>query len=307
MANYLNIESEGENIDLKTYGRTVCLPDLIDCRASCELIAKDCSQLFNCQQEEGETPFCLKYESGGEFDIQLRVIDEFNPDPTNPVSGWGLFIKAELIDSDGVVVSTDHTAFSSEYVVGYTEEIGSYQTIKLDFDLCEGLAGECFSVKFRVFDDVAAETEVYCTESFKKINDCEDLLYIESVYNWLDCCGNFYGVADSFVGSSNFAYSNKIGVWAVLQNEEGSVSIELSGTIRSTTTIRDQKNVSLLEKIPFYLHKYIRNVLAGENIFINSNEYLMDSFTPEVNAGALPMFIYNFTVYTECEKKFGCN
>ena len=307
MANYLNIESEGNNIDLKSYGKTVCMPDIIDCRASCELIAKDCAQLFNCSLEEGATPFCLKYETGGVFDIQLRLVDEFNPDPTNPASGWGLFVKAELLDVDGVVVSSDYTAFSNDYVVGYTEGVGSYQTIQIDFDKCENLAGTCFSIKFKVYDDVAAETDVYCTETFKKLDDCEDLLYIESKYSFLDCCGNYYGLADSFVGSSNFAYSNKIGIWAVMQNEEGAVEVETSGTIRTTTTIRDQKNISLLEKIPFYLHKYIRNVFAGENLFFNDIEFLMDGFTPEINVGALPMFIYNFNIYTECEKKFGCN
>jgi hypothetical protein len=92
-----------------------------------------------------------------------------------------------------------------------------------------------------------------------------------------------------------------------MQNEEGAVEVETSGTIRTTTTIRDQKNISLLEKIPFYLHKYIRNVFAGENLFFNDIEFLMDGFTPEINVGALPMFIYNFNIYTECEKKFGCN
>ncbi len=306
MANYLNIASIGENIDLKTYGRTVCLPDIIDCRASCELIAKDCAQLFNCTLELGETPYCLKYEEGGVFDIQLRVIDEFNPDPTIPASGWGTFIKAELLDSDGVIVSIDHTLFSSDYVVGYAEGVGSYQTIRLDFDLCEGLAGTCFSVKFRVFDNLAAEVEVFCTETFTKLPDCEELLYLESTYTDLDCCGNYYGIAGSFVGSDNFAYSNKIGIWADLLNEVGGVEIESFGSIRTNTVIRDVKSFSLLEKIPYYLHNYIKNVVAGENVFVNSNEYLMDGFNPEAVQGALPMFIYSFPIYTECEKTFGC-
>lgn len=306
MANYINIGSTGENIDLKTYGRTFCLPDVIDCRASCELIAKDCAQLFNCNLDLGEIPFCLKYETGGSFDIQLRVIDEFNPDPAIPTSGWGVFIKAELLDSDGVVVSTDHTAFSSDYVVGYAEGVGSYQTIRLDFDLCESLAGSCFSVKFRVFDNLAAETEVYCTETFNKLQDCEDLLYLESLYKDVDCCGNYYGVGDNFIGSSNFEYSNRIGIWADLLNEVGEVEIESFGSIRTNTTIRDIKSFSLLEKIPYYLHKYIKNVVAGEKVYINNNQYLMDSFSPESIQGALPMFIYSFNVYTECEKTFGC-
>ena len=305
--NYLNIASSGENTDLQTYGRTVCLPEIIDCRPSCELIAKDCAQLFNCNLELGETPYCLKYEAGGSFDIQLRVIDEFNPDATIPAAGWGSFIKAELLDSDGVIISTDHTAFASDYVVGYTEGVGSYQTIRIDFDLCEGLAGTCFSIKFRVFNVALEETEVYCTETFTKLQDCEDLLYIESTYSYLDCCGNYYGIGESFIGSSNFVYSNRIGIWADLLNETGGVEIESFGSIRTNTVVRDVKNVSLLEKIPYYLHKYIKNVLAGENIFVNSNEYLMDSFAPEAIQGALPMFIYSFPVYTECEKTFGCN
>lgn len=307
MVNYKNIENSGENIDLKSYGRTFCLPEILDCRASCELIAKDCSQLFNCSLEDGETPYCLKYEAGQTFDIQLRVIDDFNPDPTNPASGWGIFIKAELLDVDGVVVSTDHTAFSDDYVVGYAEGVGSYQTIRINFNSCEALAGTCFSIKFRVFDNTAAEVEVFCTETFKKLLGCDSLLYLEGEYSYLDCCGNYYGIADAFIGSDNFNYSNKIGVYAVLQNEEGSVEVETLGTIRTRTTILDVKNVSLLEKIPFYLHKYIKNVLAGEKMFVNSSQYLMDGFTPEINTGALPMFIYSFSIYTECEKTFGCN
>ena len=307
MANYLNIANGEENIDLQSYGRQVCLPSLVDCRASCELIAKDCAQLFNCNLQGGETSYCLKYEAGNSFDIQLRVIDEYNADPTTPVSGWGLFITAELINSDDVVVSTDYTAFASDYVVGYTEGVGSYQTIRLNFDNCEALAGTCFSVKFRVFDSAAAEVEVFCTENFKKMVGCDSLLYLESIYSYLDCCGNYYGVGDVFVGSSNFQYSNRIGIYAVLQNEEGSVEVETFGSIRTSTIILDVKNVSLFEKIPYYLHQYLKNVLAGEKIFVDSNQYLMDGFTPEISSAALPMFIYSFNVYNECEKIFGCN
>lgn len=306
MPNYLTIESSGQNYDLNSYGRQVCLPSLVDCRASCELIAKDCAQLFNCNLSNGETPYCINYEAGNTFDIQLRVIDEYNPDPTSPANGWGMFIKAELVDSDGVVVSTDYAAFSDEYVVGYTEGVGSYQTLRINFDDCESLAGTCFSIKFRVFDG-ASETEVFCTENFKKVIGCEPLLYVESIYSHLDCCGNYFGVGDAFTGSSNFIYSNRIGISAVLQNEAGSVEVENFGSIRTSTVILDVKNVSLLEKIPFYLHQYIKNVLAGEEIFIDSNQYLMNGFNPEIGAGALPMFIYSFQVYNECEKIFGCN
>ena len=307
---YFDITPSNSITDMGTYGYTACLPVIRDCRQTCELIVKDCEQLNNCNKCKSESDYCIWWADGQTFDIQLRVLDQYNPDETMPVDGWGTFIIVELCDKDGNVISTDHTLFADEYVVGWNGE-NSYQTIRINMDNAANLVGaDCFNLKFTAYRDTGGTTDVYCSEPFAKANSCDSLVCLEGVNTKSDCCGNFYGtaeLAENWVGTSNFSYSNQVCLQATLLEEEGDVTVTEFGSRRSSVTVRDVKTIRLAEKIPSYMHQYLRDiVMSAENILVNGVEYQSDGFNPE-NAINSTYFIYDFEVYNECSNDFFCN
>ncbi len=180
--------------------KTFCLPEKTLCdHTIVDGIFTECDNQWNCNKMcQLDHDYFINIPSNGNFMLQTN----FNT-TKNPTQGWGDIINAKLFTLDGTMISADHTEFSSHYMVGHTGKYG-FQNIELSGSLISQLGVYCFYIQIE-YQDITI-----CTHHFR-IAECNDIVELESYCSEYDCWNNYYKPSSyGFVGSSNFAYSNKI-------------------------------------------------------------------------------------------------
>ena len=175
--------------------RTFCLPEKTACdNTTIDGILTPCDDIWNCN---------LLCGNDRQYFIPLvekfMIQTNFNTGK-NPTSGWGTSVTAEMYSSDGTLISSNVADFASRYMVGHNGKY-SFQNIELDPALIDV---DCFYLKIH-----PGPPETY-TQKIKKV-ECKEYGCLEAVYDTYDCCGNYYKPSGyGYVGTSNFAYSNRI-------------------------------------------------------------------------------------------------
>lgn len=124
-----------------------------------------------------------------------------------------------------------------------------------------------------------------CTDCFTelfRVVTCENVVKISADWSEDDCLGFYHGLADTFVGSSNFAYTPSISLHAYL--ETVAFPIEEETTDEGTVTRRTQKESALFRSfgVPESVIRQMTNILMQNTFYLNDE--IWDSYTtPEKN------------------------
>lgn len=291
MTEYYNIANPS-CVDLNSQVTEICFTKR-DCSPTSELLLKACDKLNNCTLCQGQAAYFIPYQEGNTIDFQLRELDTGNADITNPVTGWGDWITAEICDDTGTTINTAIDSFTSDYLVGYKES--SYQLIRVDTTTLP----DCWSLKVIIGD------KELCSEPFRKVHPKEDVLCISSDYEGSDCDMNYYGAPDAFAGTNEFVYNNQICICGVLQREPGALTRTQTSNKLAAIEFRENYSFRLSQPIPLYMNDYLLKILlGGDTIRVNGEEFQIESFAPD-NLATNGMFLYSLTLYKECDNNAG--
>ena len=194
MNNYLTILPQS-CVNVNHSVEIFCLPQKTKCdNTVIDGLFTDCDNQWNCNKlcNIDKDYFIPAYGT-------IMFQTNFNV-PKYPTQEWGSFINIELYDSNNNLISNDHTDFAIRWVVGHNGKHG-YQTIEIDFSLIQE---DCFYFKI-----ISGDTE-FCTHHFKKPDECDLVVELESDYNDTDCWNNYYGLSKAGFTGEDFQYSNKI-------------------------------------------------------------------------------------------------
>lgn len=310
MTNYYTYPLSGDINDMNAYSHVITVK-AIDCTPTCtSTILSGCNDLWNCKGQSTSSFYNNPVLAGDKFMFQTKFIDRYNADEENPVSGWGSFVIAELLDGDGNELSTDHTEFASRYLVGWNGS-ESYQLIEINFDLIKTNFPEitCFSFKFVAYNDEEAETDSVCSQHFKEYdNTCKDTILVKSITS-SDCCGNYYGSPETyqqFVGNANFKYNNQWRYHASIRQTNTEFEKTSFGTKRTRVDLDKIFTFQLKKPIPPYLFKQLAEThFSGEQVFVGGQEYYIDSFSFP-NESERKMFIGKIQLFQKCDTDFRC-
>lgn len=309
MADYYTVPNSLSTTEMGSYARKVCFPLKVNCSPTCGLFLKGINDFYNCTYERPDYKYLNPYIDGDKLFFVTRFKDEYNSEPTNPLIGWGQFMKAEIIDFSGAVVPAyaDFSSFASRYLVGHSGSF-SYQLIEIDTNLIQF---DNFRVRFSAYNISNVLTEELYSEPFQKQVSCENLTLISSTYTGVDCCGNYYGLPatdDGWVGNELFSFSNQLRIPAKLYRETGTVAYEKFNNNTTESTFVTPYTLRLSRPVPLYVSDWIlRIVFSGQDKFINGDNYLVDDLSPDNKKEKGTMQLYDIEVYNTCENDFFCN
>lgn len=267
----------------------------------------------------------------GKFYLQTFFQDYVNPDSELPLVGWNdgssplYYVSIELTNDCCEVVESDMTTFATEWMVGHNTE-NPYQNICIDID---SVPLDRFGFKicsYKLVDGVLEESSCLFTQCFEKARDC-DVIEIEGEFCDSDCDGYYYGTSfrlgtrpgaeisdvvltDNWVGTSNFAYSNKICIYAKLICGVPTISKELNSSSKTvSSTVTKNTILTLLKPIPCYMVNYLsKQLLGAENTIIDGQTFdtFTGSFSNKITKVGNETFLGDFTLTEDCETKFCC-
>ena len=243
----------------------------------------DCNEEWNCNLPiTGDQRYYNPIPTDGTIMLQTNFFDDVSADRTNPSSGWGTWVFAEIKDTDGTVVETNLANIASQYVVGWTGK-ESYQTIELDASL---ILEDCFSVRLYTSDGQES-----CTQHFKK-STCDTLVTLEGVHTKYDCWSNWHAVGEGFSGTSNFVYRNKVYIEADVKYYGSEVDVTDESDIVTRSEVNEYYRVFPRKSIPPYLMKYIVNKIMNANsILVNSESYVNSGISRTSPSEKTSMFL----------------
>ncbi len=253
-----------------------CLPEKVDCDIPNDVLLTTPGNEYNCSECcDGERiDFYIPFVSGDEIHIQTQFLDQYNPDPSNPVDGFGTWIIAEVIASTGIVIGNYSTY--GEGFVGWDGK-KSYQVLKLDTSIDEFPV--CFQIKYRVYKvgDILVDTKT--TQWFGTVKDPQaSTIQIEGIYNSYDCTSQFYGESVTSVGDLPFGYSNKMRFYATIKNIEPLIDKKIQSGRVVTTTVTNRRKIIFEYPLPSFMVKYLCEiVLAAKNVKIDGKYYNVTS------------------------------
>ena len=290
----------------ETYAERILLPVRVSCDPTpVNTILVECDKRWNCNLKQTERPYFLPYLPGDKIILQTLFLDLYNPDPTNPADGWtndhSTFMGADLCDIDGTLISSDLSTFSSRNLVGWSG-LNSYQLLEIDVDriISNYPTLKCWNIKIKSKDAQSNLKEV-CTQDFVLADaGCQSTVVFESEYKEFDGLGNYYGGGD-------FVYSNRLRYWGAITDRAGSIEKVVYAERAVRTDFFDLKRFSPHRSMPPYLVNMLMQVhLSGAKIFIDGDQYRVDTFAPTNQLGTSRMFWFEVDLLWEIELNFRC-
>jgi len=161
---------------------------------------------WNCQRCVHHPYFGL-FERGDKIPIQLNLPDErngilFTPsDITTPNIGWRQadlvnnfwYIRAEIYDGSTVSPTLIYSLvddFCSDWWVGYSDLVGSIQTLIIDTNLLP-INVETFRIKIVTIDAAGNDSITLWSEPFCS-SSCSDSVLVQGAYSTTDCYNRDY-------------------------------------------------------------------------------------------------------------------
>lgn len=255
-----------------------CLPIKVSCRETdkdgflflCD--KKPCD--VNCNWEQVSI---IPFVRGDKIMFQTQFRDVVNNDPTAPVLGWGAWMTFTIYNAEtGIAVTSSlgHSMISRYYVCHNGEN--SYQVMEIDTG---GIAVPCsWYIQFSAWDGVTEEAVVIderCSHVFSAVNECQETLLIEGVYERFDCLGNYYGEPSCEdgvqPGATMFAYRNTTRIEARVSK----LAPEVDGEDRDITVVENYELSTKYAKTPgqVFLHNYLlswySNLMTAPVVEIN--------------------------------------
>lgn len=307
-----------------SYTRSDCPPIRQDCQPidTCGWFTPSPEESYNCTRCPTDEEFCIPYIAGDKIPMQVYLPDLVNPEPQNPSDGWfegfgTSTIRAQLLNSNGVVVSDNVLDFCIEYVVGWNGR-ATYQTIIIDTSNAIFNTLTCWSIRINNFlSDATTEDKIIYSEPFcLATQECTELPLVEGTFNdGYDCLGFYYGLAEfrrpgqdlAYTGTSDFRYYNSMRYWADFRITAGQVQKDTFGdNFVSKSTVFQNYTFSTTKLVPDYIMcTFLKQHLGAKRFFIDGVEYIASgSINNRVTDNN--MFLWELTVQKECENRFNC-
>lgn len=274
-----------------------CLPETIDCTPTPDDgLIQLCDERWNCNLCQTDKRYWVPYYAGDKFMLQLAFRDKYNPDPENPVDGWGTFVRAFLINSQtGATVSSNVADFASRYLVGWANG-GSIQLIEVDTSLPAFNNLPCWRIEFKSYKPAGLGVEVdgeYCTNDFA-MEVC-GLVGIRSEIDGYDDMGNWYGEITGTIGVGDyFQFDNWIRAHASVTftgivNEKYIVGRRRAGGDTAEVHIFE-----ILVAVPPFMFRYLtKAIFAGYEVEIDGKTYQCPSQSIQRKNKGSNMFVFS--------------
>lgn len=297
---------------------TSCIPmDL-----SCLWIATE-EDSYNCNKCGSDIEFCIPYEASDEIMIQTQLPDLVSGNPADPTAGFfgqtvPAAFRAQLLDADGVVVSSDVTTFSSDnmaaFSTGAADVATNYQIIVLDTALILATYGlTCFSIRVNSFEsDGVTENRVVYSECFEQVTCNKDTVLVCGQWDDFDCCGNYYGrPVRGFAGSpaTPIVFDNSMRYYAGIINDSSNVEKTVFSNRVTKSVIDNIYLFSLDRAIPPYMKNiFVNQHYGGLTVKMDGDIYLANSQSIDnrMSNKSGTMFLFDVELTLQCEKDFNC-
>lgn len=315
-----------------SYTRTDCPPlrrDCIPMDFSCIWIESP-DDSYGCTKCGSDEDFCVPYVLGDFIYFQTQLFDSTNPIPFNPVFGWNgdtvtAAFRAQLLDVDGNVLTSDITDFASSYMVAHSP-IGSdltggfsYQQFIVDTALIKATYGvECWSLRVNSFVDSGGgqvENRVVYSEPYCEVKCDDGTVKVNGEFDDLDCCGNYYALPNeisqftfSSVGNAVFQFDNTQRYYAFLIQTGFGVTKESFDNEVTRSTRVSAWELQLTKPIPPYMANIFTNQhFAARKVFIDDVEYLAaGTIENRLDSRNTRMFLFDADFTQECDNSFNC-
>ncbi len=326
-----------------SYTRTAILPPAVACPRY--PILNFVSQLgdgYNCQSCT-QKPYFRSFERGDIIPIQVNLPDRLNGNTTafganastaNPQVGWRVtgagsawYVRAEIYDAATglAVVGYDVVdAFCSDWWVGYSDRVGSVQTLFIDTAMLPNSLTTWYiriAVRSSATAGNFAEFAQIFSEPYCLAPSCRNSVLLTSTYVTIDCEGRDYrqpelaifGAAQSLKAVRNpFNAGNPVGYiptpFFISERYLGSVASESFnnekkeddlGNVRSYTRV-DTYRFIISEMLPPYAARMLALGLFGSSFSIDGEEY-QDATQVAKNVLAGLAFLPNVELTKRCQ------
>ena len=279
-------------LDLLGFTNKICLPKKVLCLDNpTDSFIAECDKLYCNIKKVFHPQFCQPFIKGEKFMIQTVFKDWYNPDPLNPVAGWGIAFNVVLCTPTGDI--TDMNAFVSRHYVCHNG-FNSYQVLEIDTSLPN--FPDCFNLKFFSVDTNNVVKSERCSQALCKAEDCTNVVTLEGCESDYDCYGNYYGEPKC---SGGFKFSNKI--WAYGRLSKGFPIIERTNT---ATTIIETRVLNFLKLTPQYFIDFLsKQIFSNKIIKINNISINSDKFVLNSKLDLKEVYSYEAIWETSCENK----
>ena len=256
------------------------------------------AQQWNCQKCKIQPYFSL-FQVGDIIPIQLNLPDRRNNllgSITRPNVGWQQldlinpfwYIKAELYDgstTSPTLILSRADLFCSDWWVGYSELVGSVQTLFVDTSLFP-IGTTTFRIKITTIDSTFSNDIVLWSEPFCVARDCKNSVVVSGNYRTVDCENRDYRTPDllNFIHTP-FNGSNPIDYiptpfytsWRY-QGIVTPLSFGAEKTLNDLDKVIRQKSIdtyrlTLSEILPPYAAKILAATLRGSEFYIDNVQY----------------------------------
>jgi hypothetical protein len=266
------------SVSALTFSRRAALPIRYACAELSGGFVSDSTDRWNCNLCDGKL-FYQPYTRGDIMPFQTQFADKFNmPNDILTAGIYGListtdfYVKIELLDGAGVVVTDIVDDFCEIYWVGYSVKTGPLQTWFVNTGLFPDDL-DCWSLKVTYYkiNQVTALPEIeriIHSEEYKETPECTSTTKIESVYSNFDCNGNFYQQLTNTLGLGNAAYYNSVRVFGRVETvgESSETTTNDRNVVISQDITKSFKIIS--SAVPVYFFERVSQAVRGNAITV---------------------------------------
>lgn len=255
------------------------------------------SDKWNCNLCGSDAPYVSLYASGDIIPLQFNLPDVRNINNTgtrSPQIGWRQtdlvnvlwYVRAEVYsftDCDTPVFSLVDE-FCADWWVGYSDKVGSVQTLFIDTSIIAAAGLDGFYLRITTVNDAMADAITLYSEPFL-MTVCEETVLLQSDYATIDCEGRDYrnptdavlqGLKIPLVVPAADSLTAFYASWRfkgdIKETGNSSEVTENDNRIITKQKITNTSELSLDLMAP-YAYKILRAIIRGQNVTVDGVEY----------------------------------
>jgi hypothetical protein len=292
-----------------SYFRFAVLPTIVECPRYPTLnFVSSRADAWNCAGFCGaDKPYWSLYKFGDIIPLQFNLPDVRNINQSTgtpkPQIGWRQtdlvnnfwYVRAEIYDLNDCSTPLFELVddFCTDWWVGYSDRVGSLQTLFIDTSLINVFEG--FIIKIVTIKDDLTDNITLWSEPFMRIDrraSCADTLQIVSTYPAIDCENRdyrtpendytvtgapIYAIKAPFVATGQsltpFYSSWRYEAQVLEQGNSGEITLN-DNDIAIRQRITRQYELQFTSQIPPYIYKIATAQLRAPNITIDGESYI---------------------------------
>jgi hypothetical protein len=254
---------------------------------------------WNCNRCGADMPYVSLFDAGDIIPLQFNLPDVRNINQSNgtmrPQIGWRqsdlintfYYVRAEIYSLDDCDTPIFELVedFCTDYWVGYSNKIGSVQTLFIDTSLIVAAGLDGFFVKIVTINDTPTDEITLWSEPFI-LSGCKNTVLMQSTYPILDCVPRDYrnptdagvqGLKVPFVAPAADSLTPFYASWrfegqmrVVGNSSEQTLN---DNNVLISQTITDAFELALFPIAP-YAFEILKAIVRGEKVLIDSVEYI---------------------------------